>query len=220
MSAVELDNHEKLTGLYARVAPVYDAWTWFTESKSLRVALELAAIRDGERVLEVAVGTGYVFREILRRNPSGRNVGVDMTESMLRRARTKADRSGISFELTIGDARALSFEDASFDVVVNNNMLGLLSESDIASSLHEMERVLRPGGRLVIVMMKRPARGIGEWIYRIGAGRLGGWRDVTIDPLIDSSGLERVSRQRVTQLGIPSEVLVARKLEPSDAPRH
>src|SRR5829696_9261369 len=66
-----------VTQKYSRVAGIYDAWTWFTESRSLSAALEEAAIRDGDSVLEVAVGTGITFREVLRRNPSGRNVGID-----------------------------------------------------------------------------------------------------------------------------------------------
>jgi len=76
-----------VTKLYSRVARVYDAWTYLTESRSLRTALDRAAIRQDDSVLEVAVGTGIAFRELLRRNPSGRNVGVDLTEAMLRRAR-------------------------------------------------------------------------------------------------------------------------------------
>ena len=106
---------------YGRLAPVYDAWTWLTERKSLRVALDRAAIRDGESILEVAVGTGFVFREVLRRNPSGRNVGIDLTDGMLRRARGKAERTGVPFELVLGDARRLAFPAETFDVVLLNH---------------------------------------------------------------------------------------------------
>ena len=78
-----------VVAIYSRLAFIYDAWTWMTERKSLRVALSRAAIHDGEAVLEVAVGTGLVFREVLLRNRSGRNVGIDLTEAMLRRTRRK-----------------------------------------------------------------------------------------------------------------------------------
>jgi len=200
-----------VVGLYSRVAAIYDAWTWFTETKSLHAALERARIRDGEAVLEVAVGTGIAFREILKRNPSGRNVGIDLTASMLRRARQKAERIGVPHELLVADARSLSFEDKSFDVVVNNNMLGLLPQADLAPILSEMSRVLRPGGRLVIVTMMRPATRFADWIYRVGAEWLGGWRAVDIEPLVGDAGFESVSREVVMQLGIPSEVLIARK---------
>jgi ubiquinone/menaquinone biosynthesis C-methylase UbiE len=59
--------------IYRRIAPSYDAWGWLTESKARKRCLELAAIRDGEDVLEVAVGTGLAFREILESNPTGRS---------------------------------------------------------------------------------------------------------------------------------------------------
>jgi ubiquinone/menaquinone biosynthesis C-methylase UbiE len=85
-----------VTKVYSRVAGVYDAWTYFTESRSLRSAVDAADIRSGEAVLEVAVGTGVAFGEIVRRNRAGRNVGVDLSEGMLRRTRAKAARAGRS----------------------------------------------------------------------------------------------------------------------------
>jgi ubiquinone/menaquinone biosynthesis C-methylase UbiE len=131
-----------IIGAYTQVAFVYDAWTWLT---------------------------GVVFRELLRRNPSGRNVGIDLTEAMLARARRKAEASGVPFELSVGDARTLSFADDGFDLVVNNNMLGLLPEAVVADVRGEMLRVLRPGGRLVVVIMRRPTPRVADWIYRVGA---------------------------------------------------
>jgi ubiquinone/menaquinone biosynthesis C-methylase UbiE len=197
--------------LYSRVAFLYDTWTYLTESRSLRVALDVAAIRDGEAVLEIAVGTGIAFREILRRNPSGRNVGIDLTETMLERARARAQGAGTPYELIRGDARALSFKSESVDVVVNNNMLGLVPPSTIEGILSEMSRVLRPSGRLVIATMMRPNRRLALLVYRVGALWLGGWRDVAPEPFVRAAGFLTVRRQRVVQLGIPTEVLEARK---------
>ena len=200
-----------VTRLYARVAGVYDAWTYFTESRSLDVALEEARIGDTACVLEVAVGTGVAFREVLRRNPSGRNVGIDITEPMLRRAREKAERAGVPFELLLGDAGSLPFADATFDVVMNNNMLGVVPESLVAPIVSEIFRVLRPGGRLVIVTMQRPRNRFSEIVYQVGAVWLGGWRDIDVAPAVRSIGFVDVRSRTVTQLGIPSEVLSARK---------
>src|SRR5262245_19359856 len=181
------------------------------ERKSLHAALDRAAIRDGEAVLEVAVGTGVVFREILRRNPSGRNAGIDLTEAMLRRARKKAAGSGVPFELTIGDARAMACADASFDVAVCNNLLGLVGEPHVAAIVAELHRVLRPGGRLVCVTMKRPRTALAAWAYQNSAVRLGGWRDVQPEPHVRMAGFVDVERRDVVQIGIPSEVLTARR---------
>ena len=159
---------------YSRLAFIYDAWTRMTETKSLRVALSHAAIRDGEAVLEIAVGTGVVFREVLLQNPSGKNVGLDLTQAMRRRARRKAESTGVPFTLELGDARALRFDDGVFDVVLSNNMLGLLPGKDVKTVLAEMLRVLRAGGRVVLVTMVPPEHRLPSWIYDVGAKWLGG----------------------------------------------
>ena len=205
-----------IVATYSRLAFIYDAWTWMTETKSLRIALSHAAIRDGEAVLEVAVGTGVVFREMLLRNPSGKNVGIDLTEAMLRRAARRAKRTGVPFTLELGDARTLKFDDGTFDVVLSNNMLGLLPRKDVETVLSEMLRVLRPGGRLVLVTMASPEQRLPSWIYDVGAKWLGGWRDVQLEPLVRAAGFQNVQREVIKQLGIPSEIVIAQR---SLAPR-
>lgn len=207
MSPVETN----VTKLYSRVAGVYDAWTTFTESRSLEVALDRAAVEPDESVLEVAVGTGVAFRELLRRHPRGRNVGIDLTDAMLRRAREKAKRSGATYELLQADARALPFDDASFDVVMSNNMLGVVPSDMVRPILAEILRVLRPGGRFVTVTMQRPRRRLPELVYQVGAVWLGGWRDVDIEPFVDEVGFVEIRHETVVQIGIPSQVLTARR---------
>src|SRR4029453_446611 len=118
----------------------------------------LAHVSDGEAVLEVAVGTGQVFEQVLRANPSGRNVGIDLTPQMLDRARRRAAGTGVPHELAVGDAHHLDFADSSFDLVLNSFMFDLLPEKDFAPVLSEFRRVLRPGGRLVVVNMAQGTR--------------------------------------------------------------
>ena len=72
--------------LYARLSRLYDAWGFLTESKATDRALQLANIRDGEDILEVAVGTGTVFKRIVALNPSGKNEGIDLSPEMLAKA--------------------------------------------------------------------------------------------------------------------------------------
>ncbi len=204
-------NATTVARIYTRAAPVYDAWTRLTETDSLRAALSAAAVRDGESVLEVAVGTGVVFAALLRANPRGRNVGIDLTEAMLRRARAKALASGAPFELMVGDARDLPFARASFDVVVCTNMLGLVALDDVNRILDDMRRVLRPGGRLVLVGMLPPTTRAARWVYRLAVERLGGWRTTPLEPHVRQAGYTQITRTVVAQLGMPSEVVVARR---------
>jgi ubiquinone/menaquinone biosynthesis C-methylase UbiE len=128
---------------YSRVAPFYELWAAIAESNAGRRALEVASVRDGEAVLEVAVGTGKQLVALARRNPGGRTVGVDLAEGMLEKARRRLAREGRAHvELRRGDALALPFADASFDLVVNSYMLDLLPRDDIPRALREYRRVL------------------------------------------------------------------------------
>ena len=206
-------NQGHISDLYRKIAPGYDLWARLTETKARDLCLEIAAVQDGESVLEVAVGTGLAFERILKANPSGRNEGIDLTEAMLIRAEKRAASTGIkSYRLTVGDAYALSFPDNDFDVLINNYMFDLLPERDFLTVLAEFKRVLRPGGRLVLVNMTTGMRwynSIWEWVYRVNPAWLGGCRGVEVLPVLGQIGFDTVGRQYVSQLTFPSEVICA-----------
>ncbi len=197
--------------IYRKIAPSYDLWAWLTESKARDRCLELAAIQNGEEVLEVAVGTGLAFERILKSNPSGRNEGIDLTEAMLIRADRKAAKSGSNnYRLRVGDAYDLNFPDDSFDVLINNYMFDLLPQQDFLTVLEEFKRVLRPGGRLAMVNMTKGERwfnGVWERIYRINPALLGGCRGVSLLPQIEVCGFRQTKREYMSQLTFPSEIV-------------
>lgn len=206
-----LIDQDKISDVYRRIAPGYDLWARLTEARARDRCMELAAIRDGESILEVAVGTGLAFEKILKANPSGRNEGVDLTEAMLIRAEKRAAGSGArNYRLRTGDAHSLDFPNNDFDVLINNYMFDLLPETDFPAVLAEFMRVLRPGGRLVIVNMTTGERwynGIWEWIYRTNPVWLGGCRGVQLMPSLEESGFTRIRRQYIAQMTFPSEVI-------------
>jgi ubiquinone/menaquinone biosynthesis C-methylase UbiE len=205
-----LDKH-RVAEVYRRIAPSYDLWARLTETRARDRCLEMAAIQDGEDVLEVAVGTGLAFEKILAANPSGRNEGIDLTEAMLARARNKARRSGLqNYRLQVGDAYELDFPDDSFDVLVNNYMFDLLPEGDFSRVLGEFGRVLRSGGRLAMVNMTRGERwynGIWERIYRMNPALLGGCRGVRLLPVLEECGFRQATRETISQMTFPSEIV-------------
>ncbi|NNF16188.1 MAG: methyltransferase domain-containing protein [Gammaproteobacteria bacterium] len=209
----------QVTEVYRKIAPIYDGWAWLTETRARERCLELAAIRDGERILEVAVGTGLAFEKILRSNPSGHNEGIDLTEAMLMRAQRKAARTGLhNYRLCVGDACALEFPDLCFDVVINNYMFDLLPEKDFATVLEEFKRVLRPGGRLVLVNMAIGTKwyhGLWDLIYRISPALLGGCRSVSLSPHLEHCGYRQIRREFVSQMTFPSEIITALSPAPS-----
>lgn len=129
-----------------------------------RALVEAAAAAPGERVLDVATGTADVALEFVRRARDVRVTGLDPSHGMLEVAREKCARAHAPVTLVEGDAMALPFPDASFDVVTI--AFGLRNLPDFAGGIREMARVLRPGGRLVILEFFPPG----------GTLRLAGYR--------------------------------------------
>ena len=111
-----------------------------------RATREILALRAGERVLDVGSGPGMLAAEMAAEvAPDGRVVGVDPSESMLALARGRTDAA----EFVAGGALELPVPDASFDVVVSTQVLEYVE--DVAGALAEARRVLRPGGRLLVL---------------------------------------------------------------------
>jgi ubiquinone/menaquinone biosynthesis C-methylase UbiE len=205
---------DQVARTYTRVAPIYDAWAALTETRARRASLARAAARDGETILEVAVGTGLAFAELARANPHGLTEGIDLTDAMLARARTKVAALPGRHRLRVGDARALDFPDGHVDLLINNYMFDLLPEDDFAGVLAEFFRVLAPGGRMVLTNMTRSDRLLGriyEWIYRVRPALMGGCRGVELAEAVTAAGFTDLVRDTVFQLGFPSEILAARK---------
>ena len=119
---------EDVPAIYTRLAPLYELWARMTESRARRRVMELASVRPGEELLEVAVGTGVQLVGLARANPCGQTVGLEPSAGMLRQARRRIDAAGVSdrVELVDGSALELPFADASFDLLVNGYMLDLL----------------------------------------------------------------------------------------------
>lgn len=200
--------------IYRFIAPVHDWLAALVASRARRLKLEWANIQDGESVLEVAVGTGLSFRQVLQSNPNGRNVGVDLSPAMLRRARKRAERIGGQSELAVGDAYALDFPDNTFDVLLNSYMIDQLPEQDFEPVLREFRRVLRPYGRLVQTNMtigQKPYHRLWECLYCLHPALLGGCRGVEMASCFERAGFTGIRRAYISQCAFPSEVVIGIK---------
>lgn len=184
-----------------------------TETRARKRALALANVQNGERVLEVAVGTGLTFWELLKANPDGQTVGIDLTPAMLEKARARAQKAGHNhYQLSVGDAYNLEFPYQQFDVVMNNYMFDLLPETDFGRVLSEFKRVLKPGGRIVLVNMTRGTHfyeHVWETIYHLNPRWLGGCRGVLLSDRLRTVGFTNIHRETTSQLGFPSEIIAA-----------
>ena len=158
----------KVGDLFAAIAPRYDL---INDLQSFglhrwwkRRLLRLAAVRPGERALDVCCGTGDVTFALARAGAEA--TGFDFSEPMLavarRRAATlRAPLPAPRFEQ--GDALELPFADASFDVVTIS--YGLRNLADFDRGVRELTRVLRPGGRLLVLDFGKPDLAAWRWLY-------------------------------------------------------
>lgn len=199
--------------VYSQTAFIYDIWGMLAETKARKRAIALANIQNGESVLEVAVGTGLTFREILKANPSGNNFGVDLTPAMVEKAKLRAAKLEVdNYHISVGDAYDLRFPDDQFDMLINNYMFDLLPEEDFTLVLNEFKRVLKPKGRIVLVNMTKGERfyqHFWELVYRINPKWLGGCRGVWLSQAMQGVGFNNIYRETVSRLGFPSEIITA-----------
>jgi demethylmenaquinone methyltransferase/2-methoxy-6-polyprenyl-1,4-benzoquinol methylase len=206
---------EDVPAIYDRLAPVYEIWARLTESRARRRVLELAAPGPAEDVLEVATGTGAQLVELASANRSGRTVGVEIADGMLAKTRKRLAKHGLTeVEIVQADARELPLPDASFDLIVNSYMLDLLPRAEIPRVLAELQRLLRPGGRLAMSNMtpgeRRPHR-IWDALYSRGIVLTANCRGVLAAPVLAELGFVEIEREYSAQLGFPTEIVLARR---------
>jgi ubiquinone/menaquinone biosynthesis C-methylase UbiE len=82
----KVSQHE-IANVYDSLSRIYDLWGNLTETRARDRALEIAEIKNGQNILEVAVGTGLAFYEMVNKNPDGTNIGIDISDGMLQKAR-------------------------------------------------------------------------------------------------------------------------------------
>jgi demethylmenaquinone methyltransferase/2-methoxy-6-polyprenyl-1,4-benzoquinol methylase len=147
----------QVRAMFDRIAGLYDlmnsVMTAGLHHRWRRRAADLAQLAPGGSALDVATGTGDLAIELRRRvGPAGEVIGSDFSEQMLQRARAKAP--DVRFEF--GDALALDYADGRFDAATVG--FGARNFADLERGIAEMARVVRPGGRVVILELTTPTR--------------------------------------------------------------
>jgi len=151
----------EVRGMFDRISGVYDlmnsAMTAGLHHQWRERAVDLARVGSGSDALDLCCGTGDLTLALRHRiGPDGRVVGADFSEGMLEIARRKSGDQGLPVEFAWADALDLPYGDRSFDAVTVG--FGARNLADLDQGLSEMARVLRPGGRLVILEITRPHR--------------------------------------------------------------
>ena len=213
MDAKVLQN--EIPGVYDSLSKTYDIWGKLAETHARNRAIELADIKDGQAIFEVAVGTGLGFFEIVQRNPNGINFGVDISQGMLQKAKKRLGTlTAAKYELEIGNAFSLEVKDESFDLLVNNYMFDLIPFDDMDAILEEFKRVLKKGGKLILVNMTEGQSfgcAIYSMLYRLSPKSFGGCRGVKLSDKLQQHGFEVKTREYHQQWWFPSEVILACK---------
>jgi ubiquinone/menaquinone biosynthesis C-methylase UbiE len=127
------------------------------EAEFKRRLLDRAAIEPGDRVLDLACGTGTLAIDAKRHAAGAKLVGIDGDPEMLGRARGKAAHAGVEVEFDEGYSTALPYDDASFDKVLSTLFFHHLDLAGKRTTIAEIERVLRPGGELHVADWGRPS---------------------------------------------------------------
>ncbi|HEX7556622.1 MAG TPA: class I SAM-dependent methyltransferase [Leptolinea sp.] len=202
MVEATIPQEEKIQRYYGWRAGNYDAGTNFEVEQHLE-AVRLADIQPGQRVLDVACGTGRATVDLARSVGSmGRVDALDLTEAMLDKALDKVNRLDLSERVHFkqGNARALPYSDETFDVLYNGYMFDLIPLDGFDSILNEFMRVLKPGGKLVLVNMSKSTNNktFYEKVYETG------WAVMPCRPVLMSTFLESAGFVEINRLYRPS----------------
>lgn len=195
-----VDPTERVRAFYRQYAPRYDHQTSYYDRVLLGDGRAWACTQSRGAVLEVAIGTG---RNLPFYPRDRRLTGIDFSPAMLGLARERAHDLGVAAALLVADAQALPFGPASFDSVVCT--LGLNAIPDDRAAVAEMYRVLRPGGRLVLLghvaSPSRAVRVVQRGIERLLLPIAGDHQTRQPVPLLRAAGF-RIDRDERSRLGI------------------
>jgi len=153
-----LQTKEETKAFYNKIAGVYDILAEHSEAPVRKAGIEMLHAQPGWQVLEIGFGTGHSLIELARCvGPSGKVLGIDISERMVEIAHKLADEEGLGgrIELSCGDALHLPYESDSLDGIFMSFTLELFDTPEIPLVLAECKRVLKPGGGIVVIGMSR-----------------------------------------------------------------
>jgi len=165
-----LQKPDRIRRMFAGIAPRYDLLNHLLSANRdrgwRRETVEAGGARPGDPVVDVCTGTGDLAMEWSRTlGPSSRVVGTDFCEPMVRLGCGKVRDEGLPVRLGVADSLRLPFRDGSFEVASVG--FGIRNVADLQAGIAEMARVVRPGGRVVILEFTRPSNLLFRFVYYV-----------------------------------------------------
>ena len=193
---------------YSNLSRFYD-WLASSEKRFIRLGLSLLHSQPGERILEIGFGTGYAQQYIAQSVKNGLSAGLDLSIGMGRVAQKRLSRAGLldQVDLVRSDTLPIPFQDGIFDGIFTSFTLELFDSPLIPEILGEIRRVLKPGGRLVVVSLSKDRQlGLIGRIYESFHDRfpeLADCRPIPARHLIEESGFKIQEFYEYKMWGIP-----------------
>jgi ubiquinone/menaquinone biosynthesis C-methylase UbiE len=212
-----LQTKSQTRAFYDKIAGVYDLLAERSEGPMRETALKMFAPAPGERLLEIGFGTGHILVELARAvGLAGRVFGIDLSENMLGQARALLARENLADRVTLacGDAEDLPYPAGSLDGIFMCFTLELFDTPEIPRVLAQCQRVLRPGGRIVVAAVsKETKQGLVlrafEWTHEHFPNLLD-CRPIHARQALETAGFV-IEDSRVESMWVPVEIVRARK---------
>jgi len=212
-----LQSKEETRHYYNKIGKVYDLLSEEAEKPMREAGIRKLAAKPGERILEIGFGTGHCLVEIAKAvGPSGKVLGIDISDAMLAQAQELLRKEGLAdrAELKCGDAEQLLFESNSLDGIFFSFTLELFDTPELPKVLAECKRVLRPGGRIVVVAVSREGKhgvmlDLYEWTHQ-HFPNLMDCRPIYVRRALEAAGFS-IKVADVESMWVPVEIVLAER---------
>jgi len=168
----QFNEDEAIKSQMEKMVSSYDSYmrnvTLGREAALRQTTLDLAPVRPGDSILEVGCGTGTLTLAAKRQaGPAGKVYGIDLIPGMIEASRRKAAEAGQEITFQEGSMEHIPFPDSQFDVVLCSFMIFHMSEETRRKGIAEVQRVLKPGGRLLVLDLAMPEKAFPRAIAKV-----------------------------------------------------
>jgi ubiquinone/menaquinone biosynthesis C-methylase UbiE len=210
-------SRDQTNAFYNKISHVYDLLSERSEAPMRKAGLDLLKPKAGECILEIGFGTGHTLVSLAKAvGPNGRVFGLDLSDQMAKLAKGHLAKAGVLDRARIrcGDATQLPYAAGATDAVFMSFALELFDTPEIPRVLSECQRVLRPGGRIVVVGMSKdgphdPLVNVFEWTHR-HFPKFVDCRPIYVRRVLEDAGFS-IRKALTKHMWIPVEIILGVK---------